>query len=53
MIYVDQSDCDGFSEKMEQLISDPSLLHKMGLEAKECAKQYHIDNILNYWYEIL
>lgn len=52
-IYVDLDNYDDFTDKIEQLMSNPSLIHKMGLEAKECAKQYHLDNILNYWNEIL
>ena len=53
VIYVDRNDCNDFSEKMERLMSNPSLVRNMGTEAKECAKQYHIDNILKYWNAIL
>ncbi len=52
-IYVDPDDYDDFADKMEQLMSNPLLIREIGLEAKECAKQYHLDNILNYWNEIL
>ena len=52
-IFVEHNNPGDLAEKMELLMSNPSLIRDMGSEAKKCAKQYHLDNVLHYWTSIL
>ncbi len=53
VIYANQNDFNDLANKMGKLMSDSSLVHSMGSEAKKCVKQFHLDNIMRYWIEIL
>ena len=52
-LFAKQNDYSSLAEKIEQLINDPTLNNVMSSEAKECAKQYHPDNIFNMWKVLL
>lgn len=52
-IFAKQNDWKDIADKLEGLINNPSLVRQMGTEAKECAKQYHIENIMRYWKDII
>ena len=52
-VFAYQNDWKDLADKIEGLINNPSLVRKMGVEAKECAKQYHIENIMRYWMKII
>ena len=51
--FAASNDWKSLAGKMEELICNPSLIQKMGIDAKACAKRYSLNNILHRWEEIL
>ncbi len=46
---VPVGDVKGLSEKMEQLITHPTLLHEMGENARKAVKRFYPENIMHSW----
>jgi glycosyltransferase involved in cell wall biosynthesis len=46
---VQPFDVDAFAERLLMLIRDEELRHKMGAEARQSSRQYHIEDIALRW----
>ena len=53
VLYAEQNDWQDLAGKMEKMICDEELVRNMGNEAKRCAEQYHIENIMPLWKELI
>ncbi len=51
--FAPHNDWKSLAGKMEELICSPSLIRRMGKEAKACAKQYSLENVVMHWKNIL